>query len=134
MIDLFGADVSGSASAVLDDDRLAPFARQPVGDDPWHGIGRSAGGEGHNDFHGAIWIVTGQRRRATCTDKARAAQRRKCGRPAIAQSRALKVLPRRLVRLARRRLVFLREDSLKQAASEVFYAHRRANGVRWSRG
>ena len=61
-IDLLGADVSGSPGAVLDDDRLAPFARQPFRDQPRHGVSRSSGRERHDDFHGAVGIAIGPRR------------------------------------------------------------------------
>ena len=59
MIDLFGTDVSRSSGSVLDDDRLAPFAREPIPDQPRNGVGRSAGREGNNDLYGVIRIVFG---------------------------------------------------------------------------
>jgi hypothetical protein len=57
-----GTDVSSRAGAILDDDRLAPLARQPIRDQPRDGIGRSTGGERHDDLHGTIRIVLGVRR------------------------------------------------------------------------
>src|SRR5215213_6783621 len=69
MVDLFGADVSGGAGAVLDDHRLAPFARQPVADKSWNRIGRSSGRKWNDDFYGTVRIITGQPRRVTkCTE------------------------------------------------------------------
>ena len=62
MIDEFGADVSGRSGAVLDDDRLAPFARQPVSNKSRDRIGRPAGGKRHNDFNRPIRIILRARR------------------------------------------------------------------------
>src|SRR5713226_6811675 len=62
MIDKIGTDVSSRPGTVLDNDGLAPFAREPIPDQPRDGIGRPAGGEGHNDFYGTVRIVVGTRR------------------------------------------------------------------------
>ena len=59
VIDLFGADIAGSPGAVLDHHRLAPFARQPVGDNPRNGVGRAAGRKWHDDLYRTVWVVTG---------------------------------------------------------------------------
>jgi hypothetical protein len=48
-----GADIAAGAGAVLDNHRLPPFARQPIGDDARHDVGGAAGGEGDHDFHRA---------------------------------------------------------------------------------
>ena len=45
------------AGTVLDDHRLAPFARQPVGDDARHHIGGAAGRERHHDLDRARRVV-----------------------------------------------------------------------------
>ena len=45
-----GADIAGSSRTVLDHHRLAPLARQPVGDDAGDGVGGAAGREGDDDF------------------------------------------------------------------------------------
>ena len=44
------------------DDRLAPFARKPVADQPRNGVGGSAGGEGHDDLDRTVRIVFRARR------------------------------------------------------------------------
>src|SRR4051812_23344913 len=62
MIDEFGADVSRSSRPVLDNDRLSPFPREPVSDEPRDGIGRAAGSEGYNDFYRTIRIIFRPRR------------------------------------------------------------------------
>ena len=43
VVDRLGADIAGRARPVVDDDRLPPFARQPLRDDARHRIRRSAG-------------------------------------------------------------------------------------------
>ena len=55
--DDLGADIAAGAGAVVDDDRLAPFARQPIGDDARHDIGGAAGGKRHDEFHRARRII-----------------------------------------------------------------------------
>jgi hypothetical protein len=62
VIGKFGADVSGGPRAVLNDDRLSPFARQPFADKARNGVGGPAGGERYDDFDGAIRIVLRHRR------------------------------------------------------------------------
>ena len=58
MIGEVGADISLGAGAVLDDDRLAPFAREwPVSDQPRNGIRRAADDERNDDPDGAVRIV-----------------------------------------------------------------------------
>src|SRR5216683_1377462 len=44
---------------ILDDDRLAPFARQPIRNNPWDSVGRSSGGEGYDDFDRVVRIALG---------------------------------------------------------------------------
>ena len=63
-IDKFRTDISGGAGAVLDQNRLAPFARQPVADQPGNRIGGSAGRERHDDLDRTIPIIFGLRRAA----------------------------------------------------------------------
>ena len=84
MIDEFGADIARRAGAVLDDDRLAPFARQPVRDQPRNGVGGAAGRERHDDFDRPVRIIFGTRRATTTrTDEARAPMHhRRAGRQA----------------------------------------------------
>src|SRR6476619_3149769 len=69
MVDLFGADVSGSTGAVLDDHRLAPFARQPVGDDPRNCVSGSSGRKWNDDFDGTVRVIAGARRRVTMREE-----------------------------------------------------------------
>ena len=63
-IDRLGADIAGGAGTVLDDDRLAPFTRQPITDDARNGVRRAAGRERHDDLHRAVRIVFGAGRAA----------------------------------------------------------------------
>ena len=56
LVDDLRADIAGRARVVLDDDRLAPFAREPIRHDARHGIGGPAGRERHDDLHGVIGI------------------------------------------------------------------------------
>src|SRR4051812_27437556 len=69
MVDLFGTDVSGGARAVLDDNGLAPFARQPVGDNPRNRVGGSSGRKWNDDFDGSVRVITGQHRPVTMRDE-----------------------------------------------------------------
>ncbi len=48
--DDFGADIAAGAGVVLDDHRLPPFARQPIGDDARHDVGGAAGRKRHHDL------------------------------------------------------------------------------------
>src|SRR5829696_4413731 len=139
MVDLFGADVSGSAGAVLDDHRLAPFARQPVADNSWNRVGRSSGRKWDDDFYGTVRIITGERRHVTM--RAESQKQRQDGqftangeswrRAGHSNSSRCRFTPSSL---SWRRLVFAaRQDSLNAQASEAFFpwdndaaaAHRR---------
>ena len=55
--DRLGADIAGRSGAVLDHDRLPPFARQPVGKDARHHVGGAAGRERHDDLDRTRGIV-----------------------------------------------------------------------------
>src|SRR5262249_57690050 len=63
-IDYLSSDVSGRAGSVVDDDRLAPFAGQPIADNSWNRVRRPTGRKRYDDFHGAIWILFGAGRAA----------------------------------------------------------------------
>ena len=49
---LRSAGDAAGAAAILDDERLAEFCRQPFGCEPRHHVGVSAGDERHDDGHG----------------------------------------------------------------------------------
>ena len=82
-----GADVSGGTGAVLDDDRLAPLARQPFRDQPRHGVSRSSGRERHDDFYSAVGIAVGPCRARKAIPTARQSARAIAVRPAKTRSR-----------------------------------------------
>jgi hypothetical protein len=52
----FGADIAACAGMVLNNDCLAPFARQSIGNDARHDIGGAAGREWHHDLHHACRV------------------------------------------------------------------------------
>ena len=52
-----GADIAGCAGAVLDHDRLSPFARQPIAEHARHHVGGAAGRERHDDLDRSRRIV-----------------------------------------------------------------------------
>src|SRR3954447_5687015 len=57
MVDEIRADISGRAGSVLDDYRMAPFAREPVPDQSRDRVGRAAGRERYDDFHRSVRIA-----------------------------------------------------------------------------
>ncbi len=71
LVDELGADIAGGARAVLDDDRVPPLAREPLGHDAWHDVGRAAGRERHDDLDRARRIIlrAGRRRRRERSDQ-----------------------------------------------------------------
>src|SRR5215208_1663105 len=128
MVDLFGADVSGGTGAVLDDHRLAPFARQPVADNSWNRVGRSSGRKWNDDFYGTVRIITGPPPRVTkCTESQKQLQEgqftangdswRSAGHSSSSRCR---FAPSRLS--CRRLVLAARQDSLNAQASEAFFA------------
>src|SRR5215216_1662430 len=128
MVDLFGADISGGARTVLDDHRLAPFARQPVADNSWNRIGRSPGRKWNDDFNGMVRVITGQHRHLTkcaesqkqCQESQFTAYGKSWRRAAHSNSSRRRFTPSSL---SWRRLVLAaRQDSLNAQASEAFFA------------
>src|SRR6266446_576475 len=55
-----GADIASGSRLVLDDDGLAPFARQDFEYDARHKVCRAAGRKRHDDLDGAMRIIEGR--------------------------------------------------------------------------
>jgi hypothetical protein len=60
--DDLGADVSGGAGTVLDDDRLTPAHRKLLGHDPRDGVRRGPGRKRHDDLDQSAGIAVLRRR------------------------------------------------------------------------
>jgi len=58
-INELGADIAARAGVIFDDHRLAPFAREPFGENARDGVGGSAGREWHDDLDRMVREVCG---------------------------------------------------------------------------
>src|ERR1700751_5882179 len=79
-----GTDVTRSTSMIFDDDRLAPFARQPISDKARDDVGRSTGGKWNDDFDRVIRIVLGLCRTGEAMHRGKAKSQPDC-KPAAKQ-------------------------------------------------
>src|SRR5262249_42542004 len=55
--DVGRADIAGGAAAVLDNDRLPPFARELIGKEPAQNVSAATGGVGGDEAHGPCRIL-----------------------------------------------------------------------------
>jgi hypothetical protein len=55
--DDFRTNIAARSGVIFNDDRLVPFARQPLGDNARHDVGSAAGGKRHHDLDDARRVI-----------------------------------------------------------------------------